>query len=136
MHSPTWAKQRDITQMKFEKNISFYESRKIVEQRTINSIATSSGPTTKRSGVSCAHACVQNQSSSTQTDLTWTLDLKVPIAVSNIVQQKAASSCHSQTDNADSPTKGGTQPNQTNLQKKETKSGPASKTTGNRCAKG
>jgi hypothetical protein len=145
---PTWSKQRDITQIKFERNISFHEARQIVEKQAHNNSAANGVPSAKQPGVSYAKAAstrvstTSTQTISTQTELTWPLESKVPIAVSNVVPQKAASSCHSQTETAEPSTKrasGGTKPtlpDQPPSRGKLVRPGPASKTTGNRCPKG
>jgi hypothetical protein len=92
-------KQREITQVKCERNVSFFEARKIVEQRATNSAGPPGASGAKRAGVSYASAAkVQTRASSTQTDLTWPLDSKMPVAVSNVLPKKAVSCCQSQTE--------------------------------------
>jgi hypothetical protein len=91
---PTWSKQRDITQMKFERNISFYEARQIVEKRDHNNSAANGAPSAKQPGVSYAKAASTRASTaSTQTDLTWPLDSRLPISVANVEPHKARNSC-------------------------------------------
>lgn len=80
---PTWCIQRDITKVKTEKNISFFEARKIVEKQTITSSSVSSAPGGRRAGVSYSHATTKplttTASAQTQTDFTWPLTSKVPV---------------------------------------------------------
>lgn len=140
---PTWSKQREITQIKFERNISFFDARQIVEQRNRGSQNTASGPNTTRPGVTYAHACVQTVSASTQTDLTWPQRSKLPIAVPNAAPRKQTSNSQSQTVNTPSPTKestgGNPQPNQPPSKGKHAqtkKPGPASYKTAPNKGKG
>jgi len=97
---PHWCKQRQITQIKFEKNVSFFEARQIVEQREKNSAVISNGTNAKRAGVSYAHACVQTCSISTQTDFSWPLAVKVPVSVANVAQCKTHQTSSVQTETA------------------------------------
>jgi hypothetical protein len=48
--------------------------------------------------VTYAHACEQNQSVSTLTELTWPLDSKISIMVANVAQREAQNSCSVQTE--------------------------------------
>jgi hypothetical protein len=92
---PTWTKQRAITTIKFEKNISFYEAKQIVDKQE-NAGA-------KRPGVSYAKALsTQTCSAATQTDLTWPLDSKMPVLVADVATKKGPSSCYAQTEPDDS----------------------------------
>lgn len=139
---PTWVKQRDITQVKCEKNVSFFEARKIVEQRATNSAGPTGAPGAKRAGVSYASATiVQTRAATTQTDLTWPLDSKVPVAVCNVLPRKAVISCQSQTETAEGTMKkpdGGTPPKHVkkNVSNIPQKPRPASKMKPNRERKG
>ena len=92
---PVWYKQCDITRLKHEKNISFYEAKQIVEQRDKNN-ATSTG--TKRLGLSYAKAASQTHTVSTQTDLTWPLGTTLPVALANVKPRRTAASSTSQTE--------------------------------------
>jgi hypothetical protein len=82
---PEWIKQRAIVQIKTERNISFSEAKQIYTQQAPQS--HNSIPTRQR-GVS--YAAVGNYccSVSTQTDLTWPSDSKIPIIADN------PSTCH------------------------------------------
>jgi hypothetical protein len=79
---PIWNKQRAITRIKFEKNISFFEAKQLIErQENLGS--------TKPSGISYAKAAsTQTCSAATQTELSWPLDSKMPVAVANVVSLK------------------------------------------------
>jgi hypothetical protein len=133
-----WIKQREITQVKFEKNITFFEARKLVEQRTATH---NSKDGTIRPGVSYAHAIhnthIQTRSACTQTDLTWPLTEKLPIAVENITASKVSSGSQtsSTTTNTNIPNYSSQTNKQTNNQSNK-KIGPASKTSSNRQRKG
>jgi hypothetical protein len=135
---PTWAKQRAITTVKYEKNISFFEAKQLVEKRNSN---TANPDTVKRPGMSYSKAVCTQISSSTQTDLTWPLDSKVPIAVANVVPRKVRNTCDTQTETL-IPRPDAKQTNSTKgkeLVKAKTvqKPGPASsKTLTNRSRKG
>lgn len=125
---PTWTKQRAITTIKFEKNISFYEAKQIVDKQE-NAGA-------KRPGVSYAKAVsTQTCSAATQTDLTWPLDSKMPVLVADVATKKGPSSCYAQTEptkiRPPTPIKVTTD----NLAKTP-KPGPACKTQSNRGRKG
>ena len=64
---------RDITQINFESNISFFDANQRVEKRIVNMPSPDGA---KRSGLSYAKAnSTQSHSSSTQTDLTWPVTL-------------------------------------------------------------
>ena len=75
---PEWIKQRAIVELKTEKNISFGEAKQLYQQQTSNSVPT------PKPGVSYSAACKTCNSISTQTDLTWPLDSKVPVCTSTI----------------------------------------------------
>jgi hypothetical protein len=137
-----WTKQRDITQVKFEKNISFFEAKKLVEQRANNNNAVVSGVSgTRRVGISYAQASTQTQTRSayTETDLTWPLAEKLPIAIDNIATCRSSSSSQTSSTNIAtnvphySPQKNG-KPNKQNNQ--FNKPGPVSRTHSNRQRKG
>jgi hypothetical protein len=97
-------------------NIPFYEARQLVEQR--NKCSTTRGKTSgNRTGVTHAHAWVQTQSASTQTDL----DSKIPVAVANVVPRKAQNSCDAQTETNTEPSSNQTNNNKTILQQKTNK---------------
>lgn len=77
---PEWFKQKEITQIKFEKNISFGDARKIVEQRVQANIALNGGSasyakitasTNKQTTATSFQMNKQMQSIEVQTDLTW-----------------------------------------------------------------
>ena len=75
------AKQRDITQVKFERNISFKEAKQVVEQRSMPTTYASGASGARRTCVTYSQACaLQLQTSATQIDLTWPIDSKLPIA--------------------------------------------------------
>jgi len=83
---PQWQRQRDITQIKFMHGISFQEARTIVDQQNVNySANTHSATNARRTGVTYAQACTKALvTTACQTDLTWPLDSKLPIAVTNL----------------------------------------------------
>jgi hypothetical protein len=93
-----WSKQKEITQLKFEKNISFFEARQIVEQRTKKTAAPTGATGATRAGVLYSRAGVKTSEAATQTELTWPLDSKMPVSVANVLPKKDVSSCISQTE--------------------------------------
>jgi hypothetical protein len=142
-----WGKQKEISRIKFERNIPFGEAKKIVEQNLLNNTPISNAPSARRAGVSYSQATskIQTVSVEIQTELSWPLDSKVPVAVSNLVPTNTCdSSSQTQSDGAI----GGRPktPTETNIphykaveNKKQDnlKPGPASsKFRGNRPAKG
>ena len=77
---PEWAKQKEITQVKFGKNISFGDAKKIVEQRTQTNTSQSNGnltyakvtaPVNKQASVKNNQQNNPTQTIEIQTDLTW-----------------------------------------------------------------
>ena len=92
---PAWVKQRAITQVKFEKNISFFEAKQAIEkQEKMNNALGSKHP-----GISYAKAAkTLTSTASTQTDLTWPLDSRMPVSVTNVAPLKKQSSTAAQTD--------------------------------------
>jgi hypothetical protein len=92
---PTWIKQRTITQVKLENNISYHHARQLVEKQDTNGTNIAG---TKRPGVSYAKAAAtQTCIASTQTDLTWPLDSKIPVSCANVVPLKVQSNTSTQT---------------------------------------
>ena len=136
---PIWSKQRDITQIKFEKNISFYEARQIVEKRAHNNSAANGASSTKYPGVSYAKAVsTQTRSIETQTELTWPLDCKLPVSVANVTQRKAKNNCSVQTEKNPTDTQLNKQAAKSNVASttKKSKPSPAAKAVSNRGRKG
>lgn len=132
---PVWSKQREITQMKFEKHISFYEARQIVEKRAQNS-AANGAPNAKHPGVSYAKAVrTQTRSIEIQTDLTWPLDCKLPVSVANVSQRKSKHNCSIQTESTSNDKQLNKQVAKSNAAK-QPKSSPATKAVANRSRKG
>jgi len=136
---PEWTKQKEITQIKFEKNISFGEARKIVDQRA-SGYATLNGNTQSYAKVTAlkleeqpkTKTHTQTLEIATQTDLTWPLESKMPIAVANVTECKQTASSSVQTEvtppaNSTTPTTSSTTSTKTNSnQTKQIKPGPAS----------
>ena len=136
---PEWTKQKEITQIKFEKNISFGEARKIVDQRA-SGYATLNGNTQSYAKVTALKLKEQPKTKThtqtleiaTQTDLTWPLESKMPIAVANVTECKQTASSSVQTEvtppaNSTTPTTSSTTSTKTNSnQTKQIKPGPAS----------
>jgi hypothetical protein len=89
---PEWSKQQKIVQIKHERNVTFKEAKMLVEQQiskpTYASVASTSSkqPSTMHKSVSTI---------STQTDITWPKDSKVPINLT-------VSSMHTQTNTDES----------------------------------
>jgi len=131
---PTWTKQRAITQIKFERNISFFEARRLVEGQDTAG--------TKRPGVSYAKVATSTQtcSAATQTELTWPLDSKMPISVANLTVRKIQNTCSVQTETTSSGKPLSKSQTSTKVitdnKAKTPKPGPASKTLSNRSRKG
>lgn len=100
---PEWAKQKQITQVKFERNISFAEAKQVVLQLAPR-MGTGDGAG-KRSFATVTRSV---RSAATQTNLTWPLDSKIPVATENITAVKTASSSQSQTEPVDGPLQGAT----------------------------
>ena len=93
---PIWNKQRAITQIKFERNVSFHEARQVVEKQDMSGASTA-GP--KRPGVSYAKAAsTQTCTASTQTELTWPLESNMPVPITKTASRKTQSSATVQTD--------------------------------------
>jgi len=68
---PEWARQKEITKIKFERNISFGEAKQIVDRQAVPGVTS-----TVRTGISYAKATVSETSRATlsveiQTDFTW-----------------------------------------------------------------
>jgi hypothetical protein len=80
---PEWIKQRAIVQLKTEKSISFGEAKQLYQQQTSHSVQT------PKPGVSYASICKTCHSISTQTDLTWPLDSKIPIFTDSITSHQS-----------------------------------------------
>ena len=68
---PEWRRQRDITRLKFEKNVSFAEAQQLLKQ-------SQSTPTVGKSYASAARSA---QTISTQTDITWPVGAADPVAL-------------------------------------------------------
>ncbi len=141
---PHWFKQKEITQIKFEKNISFFEARQLVEQRAKITAAPTGATGATRAGVLYAKAAkIQMHSTSTQTELSWPLSSKLPVSVANVEPQKARTSSSAQTDTPNTKTlenRLGKLPAKSSTAStiKKTKPGPASSkaATPNRSRKG
>jgi hypothetical protein len=142
-----WGKQKEISRIKFERNIPFGEAKKIVEQNMFNNTPTSNAPCARRAGVSYSQATskIKTVSVEIQTELSWPLDSKVPVAVSNLIPTNScSSSSQTQSDGAiggrpKTPTKTNIPHYKATENKKQDnlKPGPASsKFRGNRPAKG
>ena len=98
---PEWQKQRDITQVKFERNISFKEAKQVVEQRSLPAAHAGGASGARRAGVTYSQACaLQLQTSATQTDITWPIDSKLPFAAANLPLTKSTDT-ESQTEQTD-----------------------------------
>ena len=69
---PEWQRQRDITRLKFEKNISFVEAKQLYETAS-----------TKQTQKTFAAAVRSTQSASTQTDYTWPLTSDKPVMLAS-----------------------------------------------------
>jgi len=86
---PEWARQKEITKIKFERNVSFGEAKQIVDRQAVPGVTS-----TVRTGISYAKATVSARSRATQsveiqTDFTWPLDCKFPILCSSVFQPLA-----------------------------------------------
>jgi hypothetical protein len=149
---PVWAKQRDITKIKYEKNISFFEAKQLVEQSAKYVSCPSGAPGARRAGMTYSKACVQTHEIATQTELTWPIESKMPMSIHNVVSQKHTT-IQTQTLAVDKPStstqithenptipsneaSGGITQTKDSSSKKPNKPGPASKKTGNRFPKG
>jgi hypothetical protein len=84
---PEWTKQKDITQLKFDKNISFGDAKKIVEQRIQTNTTLSSGSTSYAKVTASANKQAPTlhiqppkhmQSIETQTELIWPINSERP----------------------------------------------------------
>jgi hypothetical protein len=98
-----WGKQKEISRIKFERNIPFGEAKKIVEQNLFNNTPISNAPSARRAGVSYSQATskIKTVSVEIQTELSWPLDSKVPVAVSNLIPTNScSSSSQTQSDGA------------------------------------
>lgn len=145
-----WAKQKEITTTKFERNISFWEARQIVEQRT----TTNAGTSGRRTGITYAQACREVSTATTQTELTWPLDSKLPILTTDITNTPITRNHSVQTLSTDASEEGAVRgsiasassagatnvprPSATphNSNKNNQRPGPASSKTANRQPKG
>jgi hypothetical protein len=77
---PEWTKQRAISQLKAERNISFGEAKQLYLQKVPNSSSKQSEPR-----MSYASICKSTCSASTQTDLAWPSYSKVPIYTDTLI---------------------------------------------------
>lgn len=97
---PEWIKQRAIVQLKTEKNLSFGEAKQLY---LLNNTPNSNAPSARRAGVlySQATSKVKTVSVEVQTELSWPLDSKVPVAVTNLISTNtSSSSSQTQSDGA------------------------------------
>jgi hypothetical protein len=140
---PTWAKQREITQMKFGKNISFFEAKKLVEQHTASTASANRATGTTRTGVSYAGVCspVTTTHVSVQTDLTWPLGSTSPATLPDVAPKRVSTTTESQTESVGVTLKGAagegaSKTGNTNIPRYGPKPGPAPKTLPNRGRKG
>jgi hypothetical protein len=112
---PEWSKQKEITRVKYDSNVSFVEARKIVEQSMFSNVSVNGAPSSRRPGLLYSQAAVQNQIKNTksveiQTDYTWPLDKPTPILCSQATQTApieinsvpATAASAAQTDSVDS----------------------------------
>ena len=79
---PEWIKQRAIVQIKAERNVSFGEAKQLYMQQSAAAVPT------PKAGISYASACKTCHSVSTQTELTWPLDSKLPISIENVTASR------------------------------------------------
>ena len=86
---PEWIKQKEITSVKFHQGISFREARQVVEQRTMSGNGPSTASGGRRAGTTYAQAISSCHAATTQTDLTWPLDSKIPILVKDLIDVPA-----------------------------------------------
>lgn len=75
---PEWQKQKDIVQLKVEKNISFSEAKAQVQQRMTSVVGAGAGA--RRPGMSYAAAVQSTRCASTQTELTWPPNVVLPVS--------------------------------------------------------
>ena len=102
---PEWKKQRDITTIKFKRNVSFREAAEIHRASTGPS-ATSSKPSYAQAAHGSAPAQRSTSNIATQTDLTWPRDSKVPLSVESLpISHEPVPHCssHSQTESVAEP---------------------------------
>lgn len=78
---PEWQRQREITKLKYQQNITFPEAKRLVQQRSAPAGAVSYAAAAAAATTGSRRPVA---SASTQTDLTWPLDSKVPLPVAKL----------------------------------------------------
>jgi hypothetical protein len=88
---PEWKRQKEITRVKFEQNISFAEAKKLVDQTGLHTYYNNSSNASSTVATYAQATAKKLVSVSVQTDLSWTPDSLITVNVTQPTKSNSAS---------------------------------------------